>query len=117
MLYLVGVRFANRLLEPVGNNTHIDSVDIIYDVQLTLANRAGYDDRAGALTDMIQSHLEGRRRGDVPVGDTCSMAETRSAAASLVAADATSRWRGPRSRRLPSGTSVQQVGTSVTASA
>ena len=57
VLNLVGVRFANRLLEPLWNNTHIDSVDITYDEQLTLENRAGYYDRAGALTDMIQSHL------------------------------------------------------------
>ncbi len=57
VLNLVGVRFANRLLEPLWNNTHIDSVDIVYDEQLALENRAGYYDRAGALTDMIQSHL------------------------------------------------------------
>ena len=57
VLNLLGVRFANRLFEPVWNNQYIDHVDIVFDEQLTLENRAGYYDSAGALTDMIQSHL------------------------------------------------------------
>jgi glucose-6-phosphate 1-dehydrogenase len=57
VLNLLGVRFANRLFEPVWNADHIERVDIIFDEQLTLENRAGYYDRAGALMDMIQSHL------------------------------------------------------------
>ena len=57
VLNLIGVRFANRLFEPVWSNEHIESVDIVFDEQLTLENRAGYYDRAGALVDMIQSHL------------------------------------------------------------
>jgi len=54
---LLGLRFANRILEPLWNNTHITSVDIVYDEQLGLESRAGYYDHAGALVDMIQSHL------------------------------------------------------------
>lgn len=54
---LLGFRFANRIFEPLWNNDHIERVDIVYDEQLGLEGRAGYYDRAGALVDMIQSHL------------------------------------------------------------
>lgn len=57
VLNLLGVRFANRLFEPLWSNLHIDRVDIVFDEKLTLENRARYYDNAGALTDMIQSHL------------------------------------------------------------
>jgi glucose-6-phosphate 1-dehydrogenase len=57
VLNLIGVRFANRLFEPLWSNEHIARVDIVFDEQLTLENRARYYDRAGALMDMIQSHL------------------------------------------------------------
>ncbi len=57
VLNLLGVRFANRIFEPLWNSDHVASVDIVYDEQLTLAGRARYYDRAGALVDMIQSHL------------------------------------------------------------
>ena len=57
VLNLLGVRFANRLLEPLWSNEHIERVDIVFDEQLTLENRARYYDSAGALMDMIQSHL------------------------------------------------------------
>jgi glucose-6-phosphate 1-dehydrogenase len=57
VLNLLGVRFANRLFEPVWSNEHIERVDIVFDETLTLENRARYYDHAGALMDMIQSHL------------------------------------------------------------
>lgn len=57
VLNLLGLRFANRLFEPVWNAEHIESVEITFDEQLTLENRARYYDRAGAMVDMIQSHL------------------------------------------------------------
>ena len=57
VLNILGVRFANRLFEPLWSNQHIESVTIVYDEQLTLENRARYYDRAGAMVDMIQSHL------------------------------------------------------------
>ncbi|WP_460773207.1 glucose-6-phosphate dehydrogenase [Microbacterium sp. GXF7504] len=57
VLNLLGVRFANRVLEPVWGAEHIESVLIRYDEKLGLEDRAGYYDRAGALRDMIQSHL------------------------------------------------------------
>ncbi|BAL91068.1 putative glucose-6-phosphate dehydrogenase [Actinoplanes missouriensis 431] len=57
VLNILGVRFANRIFEPLLNSTHVASVDIVFDENLGLENRAGYYDRAGALADMIQSHL------------------------------------------------------------
>ncbi|MDX2377952.1 glucose-6-phosphate dehydrogenase [Microbacterium sp. LRZ72] len=57
VLNLLGVRFANRVLEPVWSAEHVESVMIRFDESLGLEGRAGYYDRAGALTDMIQSHL------------------------------------------------------------
>jgi len=57
VLDIVGLRFANRLLEPVLNAGHVECVDIVFDETLGLEGRAGYYDGAGALVDMIQSHL------------------------------------------------------------
>ncbi|WP_433825809.1 glucose-6-phosphate dehydrogenase [Actinoplanes sp. CA-015351] len=57
VLNILGLRFANRIFEPLLNSTHVASVDIVFDEDLALENRAGYYDRAGALADMIQSHL------------------------------------------------------------
>lgn len=57
VLNLLGLRFANRLFEPVWSAEHIERVEIRYDETLGLEGRAGYYDRAGAMIDMIQSHL------------------------------------------------------------
>ena len=57
VLNLLGLRFANRIFEPVWNASHIDSIEIIYDENLGLEDRARYYDSAGALRDMVQSHL------------------------------------------------------------
>ncbi|RFA08476.1 glucose-6-phosphate dehydrogenase [Subtercola boreus] len=57
VLNLLGLRFANRIFEPVWNAEHIEKIEIIYDEQLALEGRARYYDKAGALVDMIQSHL------------------------------------------------------------
>ncbi len=57
VLNLIGIRFANRLLQPLWCAEHIESVDITYDETLALEGRAGYYDKAGALVDMLQSHL------------------------------------------------------------
>ena len=57
VLNILGVRFANRLLEPVWSNQHVESIEVVYDESLGLEGRAGYYDRAGALVDMVQSHL------------------------------------------------------------
>lgn len=57
VLNMIGLRFANSILEPVWNSDHVQSVDIVYDETLGLEGRARYYDNAGALMDMIQSHL------------------------------------------------------------
>ena len=57
VMNILGLRFANRILEPVWNNLHIDRVEIVFDEELGLEGRARYYDGAGALRDMIQSHL------------------------------------------------------------
>ena len=57
VLNLLGVRFANRFVEPVWSAEHIAAITVRFDESLGLEGRAGYYDRAGALVDMIQSHL------------------------------------------------------------
>ena len=57
VLNILGVRFANRLIEPVWSNNHVERIEIVYDESLALEGRAGYYDQAGALVDMVQSHL------------------------------------------------------------
>jgi glucose-6-phosphate 1-dehydrogenase len=57
VLNIIGLRFANRLFEPIWNADNIEKVDVFYDETLGLENRAQYYDEAGALADMIQSHL------------------------------------------------------------
>lgn len=57
VLNIVGLRFANRVWEPLLNSDNVESVDIIWDENLGLEGRAGYYDWAGAMVDMIQSHL------------------------------------------------------------
>ena len=57
LLNLLGVRLANRIWEPVWSAEHIEHVLIRFDETLGLENRARYYDTAGAMIDMIQSHL------------------------------------------------------------
>ncbi|HEU0257069.1 MAG TPA: glucose-6-phosphate dehydrogenase, partial [Microbacteriaceae bacterium] len=57
VLNLLGLRFANRIFEPLWNAENIERVEIVYDEELALENRARYYDKAGALIDMLQSHL------------------------------------------------------------
>ena len=57
VLDVLGLRFANRIFEPVWNSNHISRVDITWYESLGLEGRANYYDRAGALRDMIQNHL------------------------------------------------------------
>jgi len=57
VLSVLGLRFANRLFEPVWNADHVERVEIVFDEPLGLEGRAQYYDTAGALRDMLQNHL------------------------------------------------------------
>jgi glucose-6-phosphate 1-dehydrogenase len=54
---LLGTRLANRVLEPIWNSAHIESIDIVWEETLALEGRAAYYDGVGALKDMLQNHL------------------------------------------------------------
>src|SRR5688500_10200671 len=54
---LLVFRFANAMFETLWNREHIESVEITVAESLGVEERGGYYDRAGALRDMVQSHL------------------------------------------------------------
>jgi glucose-6-phosphate 1-dehydrogenase len=53
---VLGLRFGNRLLEPLWNCHHVERVEIVWDETLTLEGRGFYDE-VGAVRDMVQNHL------------------------------------------------------------
>ena len=57
VINLLGLRFANRIFEPLLSAQNVAHVEIRIEEDLGLEGRAGYYDKAGALMDMIQSHL------------------------------------------------------------
>ena len=57
VLNILGVRFANRVIEPLLTSEHVESVEILFEESLGLEGRAGFYDVTGALRDMVQSHL------------------------------------------------------------
>lgn len=54
---VLGLRFANRIFEPVWNAHHVERVEIVWDETLSAEGRAPYYDSTGALRDMVQNHL------------------------------------------------------------
>ena len=54
---LLGIRFGNRIFEPLWNSNHVERVEIRFDETLAIEGRAGYYDHTGALKDMLQNHL------------------------------------------------------------
>ena len=54
---LLVFRFANAMFESVWDRDHVESVMITVAEELGVEERAGYYESAGALRDMVQSHL------------------------------------------------------------
>src|SRR5216684_626353 len=54
---LMVLRFANAIFEPIWTARFIDHVQITVGEDEGVGTRAGYYDRAGALRDMVQSHI------------------------------------------------------------
>lgn len=50
-------RFANTLFEPVWNQHYVDHMQITVAESLGVEDRAAYYEEAGALRDMVQSHM------------------------------------------------------------
>ena len=54
---LLVYRFANSIMEPLWNRNYIDNIQIFASETIGIEYRAKYYEKAGALRDMIQSHL------------------------------------------------------------
>lgn len=51
------IRFTNQIFEPLWNNKHIESVQIVSSEKIGIEGRGIFYDSTGALRDMVQSHM------------------------------------------------------------
>jgi glucose-6-phosphate 1-dehydrogenase len=54
---VLAFRFANGMFEPLWNRNYIDHVEITAAEEVGIGTRAGYYDAAGALRDLVQTHM------------------------------------------------------------
>jgi glucose-6-phosphate 1-dehydrogenase len=54
---IIVFRFANGLFEPIWNRNYIDNIQITVAEDLGIDHRGSYYEGAGALRDMVQSHM------------------------------------------------------------
>jgi glucose-6-phosphate 1-dehydrogenase len=54
---IMAFRFGNGIFEPIWNRRYIDHVQITVAETVGVEQRGGYYDKAGALRDMVQTHL------------------------------------------------------------
>ena len=54
---ILAFRFANGIVEPLWNRTHVAHVELTVAETLGVENRGAYYEEAGALRDMVQNHL------------------------------------------------------------
>ena len=54
---ILALRFANGIFEPVWNRNHIDHVQIDVPETIGIGSRGGFYEQAGALRDMLVTHL------------------------------------------------------------
>ncbi|MBT3642372.1 glucose-6-phosphate dehydrogenase [archaeon] len=51
------LRFTNRVLEPVWNKYHVESISVVLDENVGIGERGAYYDSYGAVLDMVQNHM------------------------------------------------------------
>ena len=54
---LMFVRFANSIIEPLLNRTHVQSIQITMAEAFDVADRGSFYDKTGAIRDVIQNHM------------------------------------------------------------